>query len=173
MIFANTWTVAPWANADILIAVIGALGLIGSSAGFWEIMRSRRKKKISAEEHEKAALEKAKEDDPSDSAELVASAMTIVNQWQAMVKDITARHDKELKKVYSRLSAEEQRGDRQEREIQDLKDSSLRQSRTIYVLRSAVSRYQDFWARIETEWDVVRQHPRPPRAPQVDMNEEV
>lgn len=172
MIFANTWTVAPWANSEILIAVIVALGGIGASAGFWETLRSRRKKKISAEEHEKAALEKAKED-AGESAELVASAMTIVHQWQSMVKDITARHDKELKKVYSRLSAEEQRGDRQEREIQDLKDSSLRQSRTIYVLRSAVSRYQDFWTRIETEWDVVRQHPRPPRAPQVDMNEEV
>lgn len=167
--FANQLAIAPWAHPDLLITAVVTIGTIGSSVGFWEWMKSRRKPTISAEEHEKTkSVPKNPTEDHTD--EVVDAAMVIVKKWEEMVTSISARHDQELRKINRRLDTEINRANRLEKDVDALKRESRSQSHTIFYLRTSIVRIQEWWSKIDSEWDIVRQQARPPKFPTVDIN---
>lgn len=162
----TTLSVAPWANTEIVVAIIGALGVIGGAGGLWDYLKARKRATITAREAEDAA-QKA---DAAAADELVATALGIVRNGEARIQGLIDRHDREMAKVNARLDVQTVRGDRLELEVEALKQESREQSREIYILRNALSRVQEWWEGVIARWDEVRKRPDPPDFPAIRLD---
>lgn len=162
----TTLSVAPWANTEIVVAIIGALGVIGGAGGLWDYLKARKRATITAREAEDAA-QKA---DAAAADELVATALGIVRNGEARIQGLIDRHDREMAKVNARLDAETVRGDRLELEVASLRKESQQQSREIYQLRSSIARVKEWHGAIVERWLEVRQQDEPPALPKLPMD---
>lgn len=152
MISVDTLSVAPWAHTELLIAIVSTIGVIGSSAAAAEWIKSRRKRKISADEHESAAAARAIQAEETPAEELVTAAMTIVGKWEEMVTTITDRHEKEMAK-------------RDRRHESDLRALNRRLDGEVNRRRRFERMIHEWWAGVTMDWERVRQDSRPPEFP--------
>lgn len=162
MMGSDLLTVAPWANTEIIVATIGAIGLVAGSGALWDYLKAQKRAPITAQEAEDAA-QKA---DADAADELVRSAMTIVEKWEDMVTSLTTRHEAERASDRNRIDRLEARVQDQDVRIEQLRCESREQAHTIFDLRKHLARVEQWWEdEIVERWETVRQHPVPPAFP--------
>lgn len=158
--------VSPWANPDVLVALIGVIGSIIVAIIGKEWYQARKNNPLSAEDVEKAqAVEQAAAVDP-----MIGEAMTIIEQWKSMVSQINAHHDEQMADVHRRLDAEAGAREILQSEVDALKRESHQQSRTIFSLRTSLSRVEAWYSAISDDWHRIRQMENPPPFPPINVD---
>lgn len=162
----HTLAISPWANPQVIVAILGLLTAVLGAGGAWELRNAKKRKRLSAEEAERAqAIEDAAAAD-----QMVTSAMTIVSKWEDMAASITSRHDHEISKMNARLDAECQARHVLQAEVDTLKRESHAQAREIFTLRTSLSRVLSWWDAIADDWARIRQMETPPAFPPIKID---
>ena len=136
--------------AAIIAAILGPAGIISLLAWF----RDKKKPDVERKDAE-AATAAPRLQEP---IALAQGAMDLARSLEVRLGHMDQRNRLLEKKVES-----------QDRKIQDLKDRTEKDHKTIAVLRRAISRIRDWWqSEIVENWDTIRRHPHPPDFPDIE-----